>query len=176
MLGTNEARYIKSGVLWRKLDLGGTTSAAVAASAEPALGAAAAQHWVAMKNYRVCHFFVELDTTSYFYQDDVATVVIQQATSAVGAGAKTLKTFTPSATLGLLDSAGKEAVFTVTAGQLDVDNGFTYVRPLVSITDNNGVDLVSCTYVLTQPRYGELDETGSAPVGRVTPDEQDYTV
>jgi hypothetical protein len=87
--------------------------------------------------------------------DSVLTITVQQATSGLGAGLKTLKAWTMAD--GTLDTAGENLIIEIDAAELDVANGFTHLRVLCAMTDNANTDSLSCAYVRSKPVSGKLN-------------------
>lgn len=138
-------------VVFSGLDIGGTSTDAIATGVDAEL------HWVDMSQYGNLLFVGQLGTATeadWTAADDVLTITVQQATSAVGAGAKTVKEYTITA--GALDAKGDKFAVEVQTNELDVANDFRYLRVKVAANDNVGVDELNGVYVRYNPRYNNL--------------------
>lgn len=119
-------------------DIGGTNSA----------GSDDTLHWVSLENFRSFMCLVELGTWNA--ADDLDTCKLEQATSAAGAGKKDLTTSASGGnydTDAPVDADGDQVILECQADDLDVDNGFCYVRVYLAETGNTGTDNVSAVYV-----------------------------
>lgn len=138
---------------WSGLDIGGTTTDAVATGTDAQL------HWVSMTGYGNLLFAGQLGTSTesdWTASDDVLTITVEQATSATGGNAKTLKEYT--VTTGDLDAKGDKFCVEVQAEELDRANDFTHVRVKVAATDNNGADEINGVYIRYNARYSNTSK------------------
>lgn len=119
-------------------DIGGTNSA----------GSSDAVHWFDMSLADEFLCLVELGTWNA--TDDLDTCKLEQATSSAGAGKKDLTTSGAGLnydTDNPVDADGDQVYLECKAEDLDVANGFRYVRVYLAETGNTGVDNVSAVYV-----------------------------
>ena len=124
-------------------DIGGTNSA----------GSDDAIHWVDMQGFHSFLCLVEIGTWNA--TDDLDTCKLEQATSSAGAGKKDLTTSASGGnydTANPVDADGDQVYLECQADDLDVDNGFRYVRIYLAETGNTGVDNVSAVYLRTHAR------------------------
>lgn len=124
-------------------DIGGTNSA----------GSNDALHWVDMAGFRSFMCLVELGT--WDAGDDLDTCKLEQATSSTGTGKKDLTTSGAGLnydTGSPVDADGDQVILECQADDLDVDNGFRYVRVYLAETGNTGVDNISAVYLRTGAR------------------------
>jgi hypothetical protein len=136
-------------------DIGGTDSA----------GANDALHWISLEEFNSFLCLVEIGTWNA--ADDLDTCKLEQATSSAGAGKKDLTTSGASKNYNTdnpIDADGDIVVLEVQADDLDVTNGFKFVRVFLAETGNTGVDNVSAVYVRAKARYAydNLMETPAA--------------
>jgi hypothetical protein len=133
-------------------DIGGTDSA----------GANDALHWVSLEEFNSFLCLVELGTWNA--ADDLDTCKLEQATSSAGAGKKDLTTSGAGKnydTGAPVDADGDIVILECQADDLDVTNGYKFVRVLLAEGGNTGVDNVSAVYVRANARnsYSNLMET-----------------
>lgn len=124
-------------------DIGGTNSA----------GGDDTLHWVSLENFRSFMCLVELGTWNA--ADDLDTCKLEQATSATGTGKKDLTTSASGGnydTDAPVDADGDQVILECQADDLDVDNGFCFVRVYLAETGNTGTDNVSAVYVRSGAR------------------------
>jgi hypothetical protein len=126
------------------LDIGATSTDAIATGTDAEL------HWVSMTGYGNVVFVAQLGTATE--TDDVLTITIEQATSATGGSAKTLKAYT--ATAGDLDLKGDKFMVEVSSDEMDRSGDFTHLRMKVAATDNGGTDVLHFAAIRYNPRYG----------------------
>ncbi len=136
-------------------DIGGTNTA----------GSSDAVHWVSMEGYASFLCMVEIGT--WDAGDDLDTCKLEQATSSAGAGKKDLTTSASGGnydTDAPVDADGDRVYLECQADDLDVDNGFKFVRFYGAETGNTGVDNISAVYVRTNARhaYDDLSDTAAA--------------
>ena len=133
-------------------DIGGTDTA----------GANDALHWVSLANFQ--SFMCVLELGTWNAGDDLDGCKLEQATSSAGAGKKDLTTSGSGATYDYntavpVDADGDQVILECNASDLDVDNGFKFVRVFASEADDTGVDNVSAVYIRSNPRdaYSNLN-------------------
>lgn len=111
-------------------------------------GTNAQTDWAPMRDFD--RVFAMLTIGTFNASDKVTTLKLQQATSAAGAGVKDLTTSGAGATnqydstnnpLGVV--SGDFAILEARGEDLDVNNGFRYVRMFAAATGNTGTDDVS---------------------------------
>jgi len=137
-------------------DIGGTNSS----------GSDDALHWVSMAEFRSFMCLVKLG--AWDATDDLDTCKLEQATSSAGAGKKDLTTSGSALnydTANPVDAAGDTVILQCQADDLDVSNGFAFVRVYLAEADNTGVDNVSAVYVQIDPRNASSVLQGAAVVG-----------
>jgi hypothetical protein len=137
-------------------DIGGTNSA----------GSNDALHWFDMRDFAELLCMVELGTWNA--ADDLDTCKLEQATSSAGAGKKDLTTSSATGdydTDAPVDADGDRVFLEVRASDLDVDNGYRYVRVYLAETGNTGVDNVSAVYVARRGRYQHKELPVAASAG-----------
>lgn len=142
------SEHVKISVPMSGLDIGATSTDAIATGTDAEL------HWFDMTEYGNLLVYGQLGTATesdWTASDDIATITIQQASSATGTGVKTLKAFTVTA--GDLDAKGNSFTVEIQSNELDIANDFTHVRAKVAATDNGGVDELNVVYVGYNPRY-----------------------
>lgn len=129
-------------------------------------GTNASTDWVDMQNWdRVCAY-VQLGTWNA--TDDLDECRLEQATSSAGAGAKDLTTDASGGnydTSAPIDAAGNFVILEARAEQLDVTNGFRYVRLYVAEGGNTGVDNVAGVLVRYNNAYPQKEMQGAAVAG-----------
>ncbi len=117
--------------------------------------------WVSMQNYGRVMAYVEVSAT-WNASDTLITAKLQQATSAAGAGAKDLTTVGSGITYNYdsatpINAENEFIIFEARAEDLDVNNGFKFVRLYLATTSNTGTDNVCgmlIRYEYHYPRYG----------------------
>lgn len=136
-------------------DIGGTNSA----------GSDDTVHWISLEEFQSFMCLVELGTWNA--ADDLDTCKLEQATDSSGTGKKDLTTSASGGnydTDAPVDADGDRVILECQADDLDVTNGFKYVRVYLAEAGNTGVDNVSAVYVRANARYAfdDLMETASA--------------
>ncbi len=126
-------------------DIGGTDTA----------GANDALHWVSLANFQ--SFMCVLELGTWNAADDLDGCKLEQATSSTGTGKKDLTTSGSGATYDYntaapVDADGDQVILECNASDLDVDNGYKFVRVLASEAGNTGTDNVSAVYIRSNPR------------------------
>ena len=137
-------------------DIGGTNSA----------GSSDTVHWTDMRDFDALLCMVELGTWNS--SDDLDTCKLEQATDSSGTGKKDLTTSSSTGdydTDAPVDADGDRVFLEVRASDLDVSNGFRYVRVYLAETGNTGVDNVSAVYVKTKARYAHVELPVAAAAG-----------
>lgn len=137
-------------------DIGGTNTA----------GGDDAVHWFDLANFGSFLCMVELGTWNA--TDDLDTCKLEQATSSAGAGKKDLTTSSATGdydTDSPVDADGDRVFLEVQASDLDVNNGFRYVRVYCAETGNTGTDNVSAVYVARRARFPKSQLPVAAAAG-----------
>jgi hypothetical protein len=144
------------------IDIGGTDSETIGSGTSW-------ETWQDMANFDRVTALVELGPT-WNASDDLDVCKLQQATSAAGAGAKDLTTSgsgldydsdTP------IDAATNQVVLEARADQLDVDNGFRFVRVFVSEAGDTGTDECHGCLILHSARHGKAERHAAAAAGEM---------
>jgi hypothetical protein len=138
-----------------EVDIGGTDSA----------GANDALHWISLEEFNSFLCLVELG--AWNAGDDLDGCKLEQATSSAGAGKKDLTTSSATGNYKTgtpVDATGDRVILEVQADDLDVTNGYKFVRVLLTENDNTGVDDVTAVYIRSNARYAydNLMETAAA--------------
>ena len=122
--------------------------------------------YLSMKNYARVMAYVEIGT--WDSSDDLDECRLQQATDSSGTS---VKDFTTDASGGdydtdsPLDSDGDFCVIEARAEDLDVDNGFDYIRLYVAEGGNTGADNVTGVVVRYGYAYPKKELQGTAASG-----------
>lgn len=108
--------------------------------------------------------------TTWNASDDLLTCKLQQCTSAAGAGAKDLTTSGSGATYNYdsdspVDAVSNTVVLEARAADMDVANGFYFVRLYCATTSNTGEDDVEAVLILYNAREKQLQKEGAASAG-----------
>lgn len=152
------SEVVEPKLLFADLDLGGTNSATKAATLNTST--ANAQHWTSLANHHKVLFTVFLGDltklTAWTASDDIATITVEQASTSTGTGIKAVTSQTYTITAGVLEENGDVAQIEVKQEDLDVSNGFYFVRVKVAVTDNSTTNSVTCVAQLYQPRYSKV--------------------
>ena len=122
--------------------------------------------WLSMKNYARALFYVELGT--FDSSDDLDECRIQQATDSSGTSAKDLTTDGSGLNYDSdnpIDSDGDFVIIEIRAEDLDVDNGFDYIRGYVAEGGNSGVDNVMGVLIRYGYAYPKKELQGAASTG-----------
>lgn len=131
-------------------------------------GTNAATGWVDMKGWGGVYAKVEVGTWNA--TDDLDECRLEQATSAAGAGAKDLTTDASGGnydTDNPVDADGNTVVLEAHAEDLDVTNGFRYVRLYVAEGGNTGVDNVTGVLIRHSARDKYAQREAAAVTGEV---------
>jgi len=124
------------------------------------VGAGATAGWVSMEEYDSFLAHVWLGPNAWNAADQLDECHLEQATSAIGAGAKAMtvaKNLDQVAANTLFESFTLECK----GEDLDVDGGFTFVRCMVSEAGNTGQDDATVTYIRRVGRYNNNNESGA---------------
>lgn len=137
-------------------DIGGTNTA----------GSDDSLHWVSMEDYE--HFLCKVELGTWNAADDLDTCKLEQATSSAGAGKKDLTTSSATGNYDTdtpIDADGNWVILECHASDLDVANGFKYVRVYCAETGNTGTDNVSAVYVRCGARVKKDALNGAESAG-----------
>jgi len=122
--------------------------------------------YLSMKNYARALFYVELGT--WDSSDDLDECRIQQATDSSGTSVKDLTTDASGGnydTDNPIDADGDFVIVEVRAEDMDVDNGFDYIRGYVAEGGNSGVDNVMGVLIRYGYAYPKKELQGAASTG-----------
>jgi len=122
--------------------------------------------YLSMKNYARALFYVELGT--WDSSDDLDECRIQQATDSSGTSVKDLTTDGSGGnydTDNPIDADGDFVIVEVRAEDMDVDNGFDYIRGYVAEGGNSGVDNVMGVLIRYGYAYPKKELQGAASTG-----------
>ena len=123
--------------------------------------------WLSMKNYARALFYVELGT--WDSGDDLDECRIQQATDSSGTSAKDLTTDESGGNYDtdsdILDADGDFCIIEIRGEDMDVDNGFDYIRGYVAEGGNSGVDNVMGVLIRYGYAYPKKELQGAASTG-----------
>lgn len=137
-------------------DIGGTNSA----------GSNDALHWFDMS--QAAEFLCMVQLGTWNGTDDLDTCKLEQATSSAGAGKKDLTTSASGGdydTANPVDATGDQVWLECRASDLDVVNGYRYVRVYLAETGNTGVDNVSAVYVARKLSKAYAERNVAAAAG-----------
>lgn len=129
-------------------------------------GTNASTAWVSMVDFQKVFGYVEIGTWNA--TDDLDECRLEQATSSTGAGAKDLTTDASGGnydTDNPVDADGDFVILEADASDLDVANGFTYVRLYVAEGGNTGVDNVTGFLIRHGYTYQRKQVNGAAVTG-----------
>ena len=122
--------------------------------------------YLSMKNYARALFYVELGT--WDSSDDLDECRIQQATDSSGTSVKDLTSDASGGnydTDNPIDADGDFVIVEVRAEDMDVDNGFDYIRGYVAEGGNSGVDNVMGVLIRYGYAYPKKELQGAASTG-----------
>ena len=122
--------------------------------------------WLSMKNYARAMAYVEIGT--WDSSDDLDECRFQQATDSSGTSAKDLTSDASGGnydTDNPVDADGNFVVIEVRGEDMDVDNGFDYIRLYVAEGGNTGVDNVSGVVIRYGYAYPKKELQGAASTG-----------
>lgn len=141
-------------------DIGGTNSAAVDAT-----------YWAVAHDARLYHdIYAKVMLSTWNAADDLDTCKLQQCTAADGTGAKDLTTSASGGdydTDAPIDAAANTVVMEVRTEQMDMANGYYYVRLYCAETGNTGTDNVSGVIILYNARDKYSEREAAAASGEV---------
>jgi len=122
--------------------------------------------YLSMKNYARALFYVELGT--WDSSDDLDECRIQQATDSSGTSVKDLTSDASGGnydTDNPIDADGDFVIIEIRAEDMDVDNGFDFIRGYVAEGGNTGVDNVMGVLIRYGYAYPKKELQGAASTG-----------
>ena len=122
--------------------------------------------YLSMKNYARALFYVELGT--WDSGDDLDECRLQQATDSSGTSGKDLTSDASGGnydTDNPIDADGDFVIIEVRAEDMDVDNGFDFIRGYVAEGGNTGVDNVMGVLIRYGYAYPKKELQGAASTG-----------
>ena len=122
--------------------------------------------YLSMKNYARALFYVELGT--WDSGDDLDECRIQQATDSSGTSVKDLTTDASGGnydTDNPIDADGDFVIIEIRGEDMDVDNGFDFIRGYVAEGGNSGVDNVMGVLIRYGYAYPKKELQGAASTG-----------
>ena len=122
--------------------------------------------YLSMKNYARALFYVELGT--WDSGDDLDECRIQQATDSSGTSVKDLTSDASGGnydTDNPIDADGDFVIIEIRAEDMDVDNGFDFIRGYVAEGGNTGVDNVMGVLIRYGYAYPKKELQGAASTG-----------
>ena len=122
--------------------------------------------YLSMKNYARALFYVELGT--WDSGDDLDECRIQQATDSSGTSVKDLTTAASGGnydTDNPIDADGDFVIIEIRGEDMDVDNGFDFIRGYVAEGGNTGVDNVMGVLIRYGYAYPKKELQGAASTG-----------
>ena len=129
-------------------------------------GTNATSGWLSMKNYSRALGYIELGT--WDSSDDLDEARFQQASDSSGTGAKDLTTDASGGnydTDNPVDADGTFVIIEIRDEDMDVDNGFDYIRLYVAEGGNTGVDNVTGVVIRYGYAYPKKELQGAASTG-----------
>lgn len=129
-------------------------------------GTNATSGWLSMKNYSRALGYIELGT--WDSSDDLDEARFQQASDSSGTGAKDLTTDASGGnydTDNPVDADGNFVIIEIRAEDMDVDNGFDYIRLYCAEGGNTGVDNVTGVVIRYGYAYPKKELQGAASTG-----------
>ena len=129
-------------------------------------GTNATSGWLSMKNYSRALGYIELGT--WDSSDDLDEARFQQASDSSGTGAKDLTTAASGGnydTDNPVDADGNFVIIEIRAEDMDVDNGFDYIRLYCAEGGNTGVDNVTGVVIRYGYAYPKKELQGAASTG-----------
>ena len=129
-------------------------------------GTNATSGWLSMKNYARAMAYIELGT--FDSSDDLDEARFQQASDSSGTGAKDLTTDASGGnydTDNPVDADGNFVIIEIRAEDMDVDNGFDYIRLYVAEGGNTGTDNVTGVVIRYGYAYPKKELQGAASTG-----------
>ena len=122
--------------------------------------------WLSMKNYARVMAYVEIGT--WDSSDDLDECRLQQATDSSGTSAKDLTSDASGGnydTDNPVDADGNFVIIEARGEDMDVDNGFDYVRLYVAEGGNSGTDNVNGVLIRYGYAYPKKELQGAASTG-----------
>ena len=122
--------------------------------------------YLSMKNYARALFYVELGT--WDSGDDLDECRIQQATDSSGTSVKDLTSDASGGnydTDNPIDADGDFVIIEIRGEDMDVDNGFDFIRGYVAEGGNSGVDNVMGVLIRYGYAYPKKELQGAASTG-----------
>lgn len=145
-------------ILLPAADIGGTDTATVDAT-----------YWAPAHDVRGFHsIYAKLRVGTWNAADDLDTCKLQQCNTAAGGGAKDLTTSASGGnydTDSPVDAVTNTVVLEANTADMDLANGFYYVRLYAAETGNTGTDEVSGVIILYDARNKEEELEGAASAG-----------
>ena len=129
-------------------------------------GTNATSGWLSMKNYSRALGYIELGT--WDSSDDLDEARFQQASDSSGTGAKDLTTDASGGNYDTdtpVDADGNFVIIEIRAEDMDVDNGFDYIRLYCAEGGNTGVDNVTGVVIRYGYAYPKKELQGAASTG-----------
>ena len=122
--------------------------------------------WLSMKNFSRAMAYVEIGT--WDSSDDLDECRFQQATDSSGTSAKDLTSDQSGGnydTDNPVDANGNFVIIEIRGEDMDVDNGFDYIRLYVAEGGNTGVDNVAGVVIRYGYAYPKKELQGAASTG-----------
>jgi hypothetical protein len=145
-------------ILLPDADIGGTNTAAIDAT-----------YWAPAHDVRGYHdIYAKVRLGTWNASDDLDTCKLQQCTAADGTGAKDLTTSASGGDYDTdypVDAVTNTVVFDVRTSQMDIANGYYYVRLYAAEGGNTGTDNVSGVIILYNAREKQAEKEGAASAG-----------
>jgi hypothetical protein len=129
-------------------------------------GTNAATPWVSMETFKEVFAYVEIGT--FDAGDDLDECRLEQAQDGSGTGAKDLTTDASGGnydTDNPVDADGNFVILEASREDLDVENGFKYVRLKVAEGGNTGVDNVTAFLIRHGADHQVAEKNGAAVTG-----------
>ena len=129
-------------------------------------GTNATSGWLSMKNFSRALAYIELGT--WDSSDDLDEARFQQASDSSGTGAKDLTTDASGGnydTDNPVDADGNFVIIEIRAEDMDVDNGFDYIRLYIAEGGNTGTDNVTGVVIRYGYAYPKKELQGAASTG-----------
>ena len=145
-------------ILLPDADIGGTNTAAIDAT-----------YWAPAHDVRGYHdIYAKVRLGTWNAADDLDTCKLQQCTAADGTGAKDLTTSASGGDYDTdypVDAVTNTVVFDVRTSQMDIANGYYYVRLYAAEGGNTGTDNVSGVIILYNAREKQAEKEAAASSG-----------
>lgn len=129
-------------------------------------GTNATSAWVSMEEFSRVFAYVEIGTWNA--SDDLDECRLEQATDGSGTGAKDLTTDASGGdydTANPVDADGNFVILEARAEDMDVANGFTFVRLYLGEGGNTGTDNVTAFLIRYGAKYKRAQQNGAAVTG-----------